>query len=303
MSVPELARWPALVLTAGLATRLRPLSDVRAKAAMPVAGQPLIGRILQWLRDSGVRDVLLNLHHLPHTITRIVGDGSPWGVRVRYSWEGQALGSAGGPRHALPLLEADRFLVINGDTLTNCSLEALARQHVETGARVTMAVVPREVERAVIADPSGVVTGFGRGLEHFIGVQAVDASVFAGLEDDTPHETVKGVYPELLARDPGSIRVYRSQAEFLDVGTAADYFRTVSVIAQRENRPLDRGAGVVVHPSARVHESVLWDGVVVREGAVLVNCIVADNVVVPPGACYERRVLINTGSGVSVTPF
>ena len=63
MTVPELAGWPALVLTAGLATRLRPLSDIRAKAALPVAGQPLIGRILRWLHDSGVREVVLNLHH------------------------------------------------------------------------------------------------------------------------------------------------------------------------------------------------------------------------------------------------
>jgi mannose-1-phosphate guanylyltransferase len=303
MTVPELAGWPALVLTAGLATRLRPLSDIRAKAALPVAGQPLIGRILRWLHDSGVREVVLNLHHLPHTITRVVGDGSSWGVRVRYSWEQEALGSAGGPRHALSLLEADRFLVVNGDTLTNCSLTALVKQHLETGARVTMAVVPREVERAVLADRDGIVTGFGPGSEHFIGVQAVDASVFADLPDDTPYETVKALYPQLLARHPGSIRVYRSDAEFLDVGTAADYLRTVGVIAKRENLPFDRGAGVTIHPTATVSDCVLWDRVVVCEGAVLDNCIVADDVVVPAGTRYERCVLIDSGNGVSVTPF
>src|SRR6185295_16839441 len=67
---------PALVLTAGLATRLRPLSLVRAKAALPVAGRPLVGRILDWLRQNGVTDVVLNLNHLPPTLTRLVGDGS-----------------------------------------------------------------------------------------------------------------------------------------------------------------------------------------------------------------------------------
>ena len=81
----DLAGWPALVLTAGLATRLRPLSNVRAKAAMPIAGAPLVGRILTWLRQAGIRRVVLNLHHRPETITRIVGDGSPWDLEVRYS--------------------------------------------------------------------------------------------------------------------------------------------------------------------------------------------------------------------------
>src|SRR6478672_8495534 len=95
---------PALVLTAGLATRLRPLSFVRAKAALPVAGVPLVRRILTSLASAGITDVVMNLHHLPHTLTTLVGDGSDLGMTVRYSWETPVLGSAGGPRRALPLL-------------------------------------------------------------------------------------------------------------------------------------------------------------------------------------------------------
>ena len=95
---------PALVLTAGLATRLRPLSFVRAKAALPVAGTPLIHRILRSLSSAGVQDVVLNLHHLPHTLTSLLGDGSALGMRIRYSWEVPVLGSAGGPKRAIPLL-------------------------------------------------------------------------------------------------------------------------------------------------------------------------------------------------------
>ena len=66
---------PALVLAAGLATRLRPLSHVRAKAALPVAGRPLIHRIIDRLSTAGVDDLVVNLHHLPHTITSLLGDG------------------------------------------------------------------------------------------------------------------------------------------------------------------------------------------------------------------------------------
>ena len=73
---------PALLLTAGLGTRLRPLSSVRAKPAVPVAGEPLVRRILGWLSSQGVRDVVLNLHHLPETICAVVGDGADLGVRA-----------------------------------------------------------------------------------------------------------------------------------------------------------------------------------------------------------------------------
>ena len=92
-----LNQWPALILAAGLGTRLRPLSSVRAKPALPIAGLPLIVRTLDWLRRAGITRVVINLHSCAATITRIVGDGSAFGVEVRYSWERDVLGSAGGP--------------------------------------------------------------------------------------------------------------------------------------------------------------------------------------------------------------
>ena len=183
----QLSGTPALVLTAGLATRLQPLSSVRAKAALPVAGTPLVVRILQWLRDAGVTRTVLNLHHRADTITRVVGDGSAAGIAVRYSWETEILGSAGGPARAIPLLASDRFLIVNGDTLADVDLRAMAAQHVDTNALVTMAVVDGRPEyNGVIADANGIVRGFGRepGAFHFIGVQIVNASVFAGVSPD-----------------------------------------------------------------------------------------------------------------------
>ena len=128
---------PALVLAAGLGTRLRPLTNVRAKPAVPVAGRPLVVRILEWLAEQGVEDVVVNLHHRPETVTRVVGHGRGAGVRVRYSWEPIILGSAGGPRQALPLL-GRRFFIVNGDTLTTLSLRALADAHERTGSAVTL---------------------------------------------------------------------------------------------------------------------------------------------------------------------
>lgn len=296
----DLKNWPALVLTAGLATRLRPLSELRAKGAMPVAGSAIIIRILRWLQGSGVRRVVLNLHHRAETITAIVGDGSQLGLDVRYSWEPVVLGSAGGPRRALPLLDAERFLIVNGDTLTDCDVTAVAQRHVALRARVTMAVVEGDVQRygGVLVDPDQRVRGFGKAVPgtralHFIGVQAAEAGVFASLPDDQPSETVRTVYPRLIESDPDAIRVYEeSGAEFLDVGTARDYISTVATIAAREQRPFDVGHRCHIASDARVERSILWDRVTVGAGARLTNCIVADDVVIPDGARYENRVLI-----------
>jgi mannose-1-phosphate guanylyltransferase len=131
----------ALVLTAGRGTRLEPLSFVRAKPAVPVAGIPLVRRIIRWLVAFDVTDIILNLHHRPETITRVVGDGHDLGARVRYSWEPQLLGSGGGPRRALPLFDTERCLIVNGDTLTDVDLHAMADVHARTSASVTMALV------------------------------------------------------------------------------------------------------------------------------------------------------------------
>src|SRR5207244_3507808 len=114
----------------GLGTRLRPLTEVCAKAAIPVAGEPSIRRIVVWLAGHGVDDVVLNLHHRPETIAAVAGDGGDLGVRVRYSWEQPVvLGAAGGPRQALAIVGADVFFLINGDTLTDLDLGAFCQAH------------------------------------------------------------------------------------------------------------------------------------------------------------------------------
>ena len=299
-------RWPALVLTAGLATRLQPLSSIRAKAALPVAGQPLISRILRWLHGAGVRQVVLNLHHRADSITSIVGDGSQFDLRVRYSWEPEVLGSAGGPARAIPLLESDRFLIVNGDTLTNVDLAALTAQHIDTNALVTMAVVDGDPRyNGVIADDNGIVRGFGKqpGAFHFIGVQAVNASVFAGVNPEVKSESVHGIYPGLIAGRPGAVRILRTTEAFHDIGSPQDYLRTALKLSSDESRPADRGSDAVVATTAQLSNTVLWDRVVVGAGARLTNCVVADDVHVADGAEHANCSLVMRGREMIVAPF
>lgn len=279
----------ALVLTAGLATRLRPLSLVRAKAAMPVAGEPLVRRILRQLRAAGIPDAVLNLHHLPHTITQVVGDGSDLGIRVRYSWEIPLLGSAGGPRRAVPLLGASTFLIANGDTLTDVDITALVTDHRRSGGLVTMAVVPNADARkygGVLVDGTGAVTGFTRrgsaqASYHFVGLQVAEAKVFASLEDGTPYESVGALYPALIKTSPGSLRAHICAARFVDIGTPNDYLHTSLIFARREAGATTHDARVRIAATARVEASVLWDDVEVGAGSLLRQCIVTDGVRVP----------------------
>ena len=206
----EADRWAprALLLTAGLGTRLQPLTHVRAKAAVPINGEALVRRVIRGLATAGIRDLVINLHHRPASIAGLVGDGNDLGVRVRYSWEQPVLGSAGGPRHALPLLadrDDDDFLIVNGDTLTDADVWSLLARHRESGALVTMALIPNPRPSqygGVAVSPDGWVTGFTKpqppGADtggppnfHFIGVQVASARAFATLEDGVPAESVK----------------------------------------------------------------------------------------------------------------
>jgi NDP-sugar pyrophosphorylase family protein len=284
---------PALVLTAGLATRLRPLSFVRAKAALPIGDLAIVQRILRWLADHGVHDAVLNLHHLPHTITGIVGEGAAERVRVRYSWEMPVLGSAGGPRRALPLLATPTFLIVNGDTLTNVDLGRLVDAHRASGALVTMAVIPNTDPGkygGVVADNRGTVSGFTKAGSthrsfHFVGVQAVEGAAFASLPDNMPAESVKDLYPSLIAARPGSIRAFVTDAEFFDIGTPRDYFDTCMRFRVRE--PVGSRLPAA---DARVEDSILWDDVRIDPQARLRRCIVTDGVRLPSGS-WENMII------------
>lgn len=289
--IPDSSLPPTLVLTAGRATRLRPLSFCRAKAALPVGGVPLVERIVRDLVAAGARDLVLNLHHLPQSITTICGDGAHLGARIRYSWELPLLGSGGGPRRALPLLGASPFLIVNGDTLTDAHLPTLVAAHGASGAAVTMAVIPnREPHKygGVLVDASGVVTGFVRAGHpgpsfHFIGVQVATTEAFAEAPDGVACESVGRLYPALIAQRPGAVRAWVTEATFFDIGTPADYLETSRHFSAQEHTSGTTGEQAWVAPSATVVESVLWDRVMVGDHASLTRCIVTDNVTIAPG--------------------
>ena len=188
---------------------MHPLTYVRAKPAVPVNGNALVRRILIWLTGHGVRDVVLNLHHRPESVAAVVGDGSDLGVRARSLLGAARAGSAGGPRHALPLLTErgrEQFLVVNGDTLSSVDLGPPAptpfRRTGDHGADSQSQT--RQVGGVRLSD-GGYVTGFhegrsaGRVIPTSWACRSRRRRAFAVLDDGMPAESVNMLYPRLLA--------------------------------------------------------------------------------------------------------
>ncbi|MFB3853009.1 MAG: sugar phosphate nucleotidyltransferase [Vicinamibacterales bacterium] len=298
--------YPALVLAAGLGTRCRPLTFVRAKPAFPLAGETVVRRLLKYIRSHGTKRAVINLHHKPETIEAAVAEGRDLGLQVSYSREPVILGSAGGPKHALALIDAPRFIIINGDTLCPIDIRALVESHERSGAQVTMALVPNPDPArysSVYVDDEGRVRCFGRscaGSEqagwralHFVGIQAVEASVFEPLAADRHAESVKALYPQLMARHEGAVRAFESSAPFHDVGTPADYLAAaLAVSAQEGLQDLPTGRRVSISPGATVARTAIWDDVTVGEDCRLTECVVADGVRLPAGTRLERSAVV-----------
>jgi mannose-1-phosphate guanylyltransferase len=277
-----------------------------------VAGVPMARRIIRWLVAEGITDVVMNLHHLPETIAAAIGDGSDLGVRARYSWEQPlVLGSAGGPRLALDIVGEDTFLIVNGDTLTDLMLPPLFEAHAAGDALVTMAVVPNAEPQHYsglrLASDGAVLGVEPRGSTtpsfHFIGVQAVNARVFADLPQGRPANSVGDVYSAWIAASPGSIRAHVCDARFWDIGTVADYWTTSQAFAGDE-RTQPAFSSPRIAPGAQFIDSIAWNDVVLGAGCRVRHCIVTDGVRVAPGDVHTNMILMRGPDGMAVAvPF
>ena len=192
-------------------------------------------------------------------------------------------------------------------------LTALATSHRESGALVTLAVLGDKALVAryggVITDARGIVYGFvPKGPAavgyHFVGVQMVHPSVFAGLPPDVPAETTRGVYRDLIAAQPGSVRAFLASGDFWDVGTPSDYLGAALTIGRREGAASPQiGMHSRVEETADIVDSVIWENVLVGAGARLERCVVADGVTIAPGARYANCSLVQGDAGLIVADF
>jgi MurNAc alpha-1-phosphate uridylyltransferase len=204
----------AMILAAGRGERMRPLTDHIPKPLLQAGGKPLIVHHLERLASAGIRDIVINHAHLGGQIEAALGDGSRWGVRIRYSPEGKALETGGGIFRALPLLGLNPFLVVNGDIWTDLDF---SRLRIETDRLAHLVLVnnPPHHPGGDFALTDGRVLAEGEPRYTFSGIGVYHPDLF---RDHEP-----GAFPlapllrEAMRRDLVSGELYRGR--WSDVGT------------------------------------------------------------------------------------
>ncbi len=220
----------ALILVGGEGTRLRPLTSTLPKPVVPLAGRPFIVHMLTWLRGHGVDEVILACGFLPDALRAVLGDGESLDLRLHYVVEPEPLGTGGALKYAESRL-ADRFLMLNGDVLTDIDLTDQLAQHERTGARATLALTP-------VDDPSayGLVRRHADGsVREFVekprpeqidtdlinaGVYILERSVLEVIAAGRPVSIEREVFPALVGR---GLFGYAAAGYWLDIGTPARY--------------------------------------------------------------------------------
>lgn len=134
----------AVLLAAGKGTRLRPLTDEMPKVMIPIAGKPILEHHVEHLAGAGIREIFINLHHLSERITSHFGDGQKWGVRIRYSFEPDIMGTAGAVKKLEAELRGAPFLVVYGDNFSEFDFADFISCSEKAGGLGTLAVFEKE---------------------------------------------------------------------------------------------------------------------------------------------------------------
>ncbi len=307
----------AVVLAGGAATRLHPLTLDWPAALLPVANRPVVEHLLDHLVRHRVREVVMALHHCPYPIEAGLGDGTRWGLRLRYALERTPLGTAGAVRRVAARW-SEPFLVAAGTALTTADISKAAAFHQLRGAVLTLIVVPADGEDGdVDVDDEGGLAPPRRpvsGRFATTGLALVSPAALAELSPATPADLVDDLLPRLLAAglttcgyvttDPG--RLVRTPGDLLAANHMAIGGELPGLVLPGfEVRPgvrLSRGA--LVHPGAAVRPPVLVGvNAVIGRGAVVERSVVGEDVIVGGGSTVRHSVLLprtHVGRGLAL---
>lgn len=283
----------AMILAAGLGTRLRPLTLNRPKALMPVANRPMIDHVIDYLKRFGVKQVIVNAHHHHQQIVKHLDGGKPFGLPVAVRVEREILGTGGGIQNTAGFWDDAPFVVINGDTFTNINFTAAYRDHLSLGSLVTMVLHDRVPFNQVLVDKDLNVLDISPapqpGRLAFTGIHIISPALLDFLPEGPSN--IIDAYQRLIAEGHHSVRAHVSEGHaWLDIGTLESYRQanrealgkqTALVGPAARIHPSARfedwvviGAGCEIARSVRVKRSVLWDKVIVREGIRIEDSVV-----------------------------
>ncbi|HEY8233504.1 MAG TPA: NDP-sugar synthase [Vicinamibacteria bacterium] len=299
----------AMLLAAGLGQRMRPLTLLRAKPVLPVLGRPLLAHTLERLARAGVREAIVNLHHLPESVTAALGTGRRFGMRLSYVREPVILGTGGGPRAVRDFFEGGPALLVNGDVWFDYDLRRVVSRHRVSGASATLALramAKNDSYSAIVTDRAGRIVSIaghprsGRGtVSMFTGIHVLDSRLLERLPHG-PSDSVRDLYVPMLA-EGARLAGVRPAGAWYDFGRPALYRDAqLRMLPRRGRSQLVVGAAARVSTGAevsrsvigarsrvgagsRVDRSVLWEGAVVEPRAQVLRAIVTAGAVVRKG--------------------
>jgi mannose-1-phosphate guanylyltransferase len=295
----------AVILVGGFGTRLRPLTLTTPKNLLPVGHVPMVERVIGHLATHGVTEAVLSLGYKPDTFLEAYPDGTCAGVELHYAVEDEPLDTAGAIRFAAGEAGIDeRFVVVNGDVLTDLDVTRLIRFHDASGAEATIAL-------HTVEDPSRygvVVTDVAGQVEAFIekppadeapsnainaGTYVLEPSVLGRIPVGRKVSVERETFPALVA--DSSLYALDGNAYWLDAGTPETYLQA--------NLDLLLPDGASVHPeafvadSAHVERSVVGAGASIGEDATLTEAVVLEGATIEAGARVHRSIV---GAGATV---
>ena len=293
----------AMVMAAGLGTRLRPITWEIPKPVVPVGNVAIVEHLVHALAAQGAPEIIANLHWFPDTVKKRLGDGSNHGAEITYSFEEELLGTAGGVRNVADFLtggDDDVFVVVAGDALTDIDLKALVADHRANGGAATLAV--KRVDDVsqfgvIIVDGEDRVQGFqekpdpAEALSDRVNcmVYAFSAEIFDYFPDDPAPDFAHDVFPLLLENDV-AFHVHEVAGYWNDIGTLPEYLQG-NLDAVEGTVVLDSLAGELLDGSG---EAEGFGSEVEVEGKVLVGA----GATVGDGAALKGPMVIGPGANV-----
>jgi mannose-1-phosphate guanylyltransferase len=316
----------ALILVGGEGTRLRPLTSNRPKPVVTLVDRPFIVYMLEWLRGHGVDEAILSCGFLADGVRSVLGDWSALGLSLRYVEEPHPLGTGGALKFAQEFLQ-ERFFMLNGDVLTDINLSEQLRQHEQTGARATLALIPVEDPSAYglvrRRDDASVTEFVEKPRLDEIDTNLINAGAYILerdiLDDMAPAGTrisiERDVFPRLV--DHGLYGYDAGSAYWLDIGTPERYMQGTFDILEGDVRTevgnrLAQAGGVLreadlegtIHPPALIGagstvaagaivggRTVLGAGVTVHERAHIDSSVILDGCEIGAGTRISGSIL------------
>jgi len=285
-----------MILAAGLGTRLRPLTARKPKALVPVANRPVIDRVVEYLKDHNVNAIVVNTHHHSGQIIRHVNGGKALGVRIDVSEETKILGTGGGIKNMSDFWDDAPFVVINGDILTDIDLAKAYDVHCKNQNLATLVLHDCMPFNQIKIDEEmnirDIASKAHSGGLAFTGIHIMEPELLTHIPKGV-FSNIIDCYRKLIASGK-PIRAYISeQHRWRDIGTIGSY-----LLANKEaleGDPVCLGLNCRIHSSARLNDwavigkgsrlekgveitrSVLWEGVVVKKGAKVIDSIITSS--------------------------